>query len=186
MSWYVCGCAELELPPAAGVAGVAGADPVSAFAGETIASAKRNFASGASVAAPAPVVPVVPVVPGVTVPVVPAVAAASAPAGGAALRHPVTVIFCSADGFVFCCAGGVCAMAATAAPAMIELHVPVQIVLVISPPAAAAATVTPATQLDSRSTDSIFELKRVNVTWSRARTEELDCVIVAPQHPNCA
>jgi hypothetical protein len=41
-------------------------------------------------------------------------------------------------------------MAATAAPAMIELQVPVQIVLIISPPAAAAATVAPAMQEDSR------------------------------------
>ena len=135
MSWYVCGWAELELPAAGAVGGAPGVDPVSAFAGETIASAKTNFASGESVAAPAPVVPVVPVVPVAAVPVVPAVAAVSAPAGGAALRHPVTMIFCSADGLVFCCGGGVCAVAATAAPAMIELHVAVQIVLIISPPA---------------------------------------------------
>jgi len=147
MSAYVCGAPPaLEVPAAAVVPAVPGADSVSAFAGEMVASARTNFAAAESVGVvAASVAPVVPAVPAVEVPVVPVVAVASVPAG-AAFRHPVTTIFGSADVLALCCAAGaagVCAIAATAAPTMIELHAPVQIDLVIIPPAAAIATIRP-------------------------------------------
>ena len=144
MSAYVCGAPPaLEVPASAVAPAVPGADPVSAFAGEMIASARTNFAAAESVGVAVSVAPVVPAVPAVEVPVVPVVAVASAPAGVAAFRHPVTTIFCSADVLALCCAAGVCAIAATAAPTMRELHAPVQIDLVIIPPAAAVAIFTP-------------------------------------------
>jgi hypothetical protein len=110
--------------------------------GEDVAPVSRYFGSELAVSGPVvPVVPVVPVAPGV-----PAAPTPGAPAGlgGAGLRHPVTVIRPGLS-LLLCGDGVVCALiVAIAAPAMIAIHVPVQILFVMQPPSPLRpATITP-------------------------------------------
>jgi hypothetical protein len=149
--WVPADVLAAGAPAALVVLVVLGAAAASAGAATALASTSLTSLAGAALdvlVAPAvpvvPAAPVVPVVPAVpVVPTVPAAAAVSVGLEGAVFRHPVTTMLFSELALALCGGDGVCAVTAAVTRPTRALHVPVQIVFFMLPPACATATIRP-------------------------------------------